>query len=172
MKFMVHCLSGVVCGFLRGQATPCSHALCCFYITRLLKSEIVLRHLLQIYVLGLQHYTTLFVFWNATPRCHKTKILYFSKIISKSSILNFVSKLIFYFHACDQNCAHFSSFSSTTLCEFWLAQLFLSIVSFPASFVSNWSPPSSSNHSSHRLPILLLALPSVLLLTVCICIWS
>ena len=37
-----------------------------------------------------------------------------------------------------------SSFISTTLCEFWLAQLFLSIVSSPASFVSNWSPPASS----------------------------
>jgi len=54
-----------------------------------------------------------------------------------------------------------SSFSSTTLCEFWLAQLFLSIVSSPVSFVSNWSPPSSTNHSSHRPPILLLAFPSV-----------
>ena len=66
----------------------------------------------------------------------------------------------------------FSFFSSTTLCEFWLAQLFLSIASSPASFVSNCSPPSSSNHSSHRLPILLLAFPSVLLHAVSICIRS
>ena len=64
------------------------------------------------------------------------------------------------------------SFSSTTLCEFWLAKLFLSIASSPASFVSNWSLPSSSNHSSHRLPVLLLAFLSVLLRTVSICIWS
>jgi len=34
-----------------------------------------------------------------------------------------------------------SSFSCTSLCEFWLAQLFPSIASSPASFVSNWSPP-------------------------------
>ena len=54
-------------------------------------------------------------------------------------------------------CSSSSSFSSTTLCEFWLAQLFLSIASSPVSFVSNCSLPSSSNHSSHRLPILLLA---------------
>jgi len=65
-----------------------------------------------------------------------------------------------------------SSFSSTTLCEFWLVHLFLSIAYSPASFFSNWSPPSASNHSSHRLPILLLALPSVLLHTFSICIWS
>ena len=63
-------------------------------------------------------------------------------------------------------------FSSTNLCEFWLAQLFLSISSSPASFVSNYSLPPTSNHSSHRLPILLLAFPSVLLHTVSICIWS
>jgi len=60
----------------------------------------------------------------------------------------------------------FFFFSSTTLCEFWLTQLFLSIVSPPASFVSNCSLPSSSSHSSHRLPILLSAFPSVLLRTV------
>ena len=66
----------------------------------------------------------------------------------------------------------FFFFISTTLCEFWLAQLFLYISSSPASFVSNCSPPSSSNHSSHRPPILLLACPSVLLHTVSICIWS
>ena len=65
-----------------------------------------------------------------------------------------------------------SSFSSTALCDFWLAQLFLSVASSPASFVSNWSLPSSSSHSSHRLPILLLAFPSVLLHTVSIYIWS
>ena len=59
----------------------------------------------------------------------------------------------------------FSFFSSTTLREFWLAQLFLSISSSPASFVSNYSLPSSSSHSSHRLPILLLAFPSVLMHT-------
>ena len=63
-------------------------------------------------------------------------------------------------------------FSSTTLCEFWLAELFLSISSSPASFVSNYSFPSSSSHSSHRPPVLLLAFPSVLLHTVSICIWS
>ena len=65
-----------------------------------------------------------------------------------------------------------SSFSSTTLCKFWLAQLFLSTVSSPASFVSNYPLPSSWSHSSHRPPILLLAFPSVLLHTVSICIWS
>ena len=66
----------------------------------------------------------------------------------------------------------FIFFSSTTLCEFCLAQIFLSISSSPVSFVSNCSLPSSSNHSSHRPPILLLAFPSVLLHTVSICIWS
>ena len=65
----------------------------------------------------------------------------------------------------------FFLFSSRTLHEFWLAQLFLSNSSSPASFVSNYSLPSSSSHSSHRLPILLLAFPSVLLHTVSICIW-
>jgi len=66
----------------------------------------------------------------------------------------------------------FFFFSSTTLYEFWLAQLFLSISSSPASFVSNYSLPSSSCHSSHRPPILLLTFPSFLLHTVSICIWS
>ena len=66
----------------------------------------------------------------------------------------------------------FFFFSSTTLCEFWLAQLFLSISSSPASFISNCSLPSSLSHSSHCLPILLLAFPSVLLHTASICIWS
>ena len=63
-------------------------------------------------------------------------------------------------------------FSSTILCVFWLAQLFISISSSPASFLSNYSLQSSSSHSSHRPPILLLAFPSVLLHTVYICIWS
>jgi len=63
-------------------------------------------------------------------------------------------------------------FSSTILCVFWLAQLFISISSSPASFLSNYSLQSSSSHSSHRPPILLLAFPSVLLHTVSICIWS
>jgi len=36
--------------------------------------------------------------------------------------------------------------SSTTLCEFWFAQLFLSMVSFPVPSVSNYLLPSSSNH--------------------------
>jgi len=75
-------------------------------------------------------------------------------------------------NGCCYTSSFLSSFNPTTLCEFWLAQLFLSIVSSPASFVSNWSPLSSSNHSSHRLPILLLAFPSVLLHTVSICIRS
>ena len=66
----------------------------------------------------------------------------------------------------------FFFFSSTNLYEFWLAQLFLSISSSPASFVSNYSLPSSSSHSSHHPPNLLLAFPSVLLHTVSICIWS
>ena len=69
-------------------------------------------------------------------------------------------------------CILFFFFSSTTLCEFWLAQLFLSISSSAVSFVSNYSLPSSSSHSSHRVPILLLAFPSVLLHTFSICIWS
>ena len=60
----------------------------------------------------------------------------------------------------------FFFFSSTTLYEFWLAQLFLSISSSPASFVSNYSLSSSSSHSSRHPPILLLAFPSVLLHTV------
>ena len=67
-------------------------------------------------------------------------------------------------------CGSFAQFffflSCTTLCEFWLAQLFLFICSSPASFVSNYSLPSSSSHSSHRPPILLLAFLSVLLHTV------
>jgi len=78
----------------------------------------------------------------------------------------------FLFYGSEYCTCWYSSFSSTTLCEFWLAELFLSIASSPASFVSNWSLPSSSNHSSHCLPISLLAFPSVLLHTVSICIWS
>ena len=56
--------------------------------------------------------------------------------------------------------------------SFGLLNYLLPIAPSPASFVSNWSPPSSSNHSSRRPPILLLAFPSVLLHTVSICIWS
>ena len=76
-----------------------------------------------------------------------------------------------------------SSFSSTTLCEFWLVQLFLSLLpllhpllpivhSHLPQIIPHIVFPSSSNHSSHRLPILLLPFPSVLLHTVSICIWS
>ena len=56
--------------------------------------------------------------------------------------------------------------------EFWLAQLFISIASSPVSLFPIFHPQSSSNHSSHRLPILLLVFLSVLLHTVSICIWS
>ena len=38
--------------------------------------------------------------------------------------------------------------SSRTPCEFWLPQLFLSMISFPVPYVSNYLFPSSSN----RLP--------------------
>ena len=47
--------------------------------------------------------------------------------------------------------------SSTTLCEFWLAQLFLSMISFPALSVSNYLLPFSSNRLSRHHPILILA---------------
>jgi hypothetical protein len=60
----------------------------------------------------------------------------------------------------------FFFFSSTTLYEFWLAQLFLSIVSSLAPSVSSSSLPSFSGHFSRRLPILFLAFLSVLLSTV------
>ena len=56
-----------------------------------------------------------------------------------------------------------SSLSSTTLCEFWLAQLFLSVASSPVSFVSNWSlhlPQvilTSSSHLTLGLPFSLVA---------------
>ena len=39
------------------------------------------------------------------------------------------------------------------LCEFWLAQLFLSIVSFPVPSVSNYLLPSSSNRLSRHLNV-------------------
>ena len=59
--------------------------------------------------------------------------------------------------------------SSTTLSEFWLAQLLLSMVSFPVPSVSNYLLPSSSNHlSRHHHPILILAFLSVLLRVVSI----
>ena len=58
--------------------------------------------------------------------------------------------------------------SSTTLCEFWLAQLFLSMVSFPVPSVSNYLLPSSSDRLSCRHPILILAFLSVLLRVVSI----
>jgi hypothetical protein len=59
-------------------------------------------------------------------------------------------------------------FSSTTLYEFRIAQLFLSIVSSLAPSVSSSSLPSFSGHFSCRLPILILAFLSVLLRTVSI----
>jgi hypothetical protein len=46
----------------------------------------------------------------------------------------------------------FFFFSSTTLYEFWLAELFLSIVSSLAPSVSSSSLPSFSGHFSRRLP--------------------
>jgi len=49
--------------------------------------------------------------------------------------------------------------SSTTLCEFWLAQLFLSMVSFPVPSVSNYLLPSSSNSSLTSSSHLNLRLP-------------
>jgi hypothetical protein len=61
---------------------------------------------------------------------------------------------------------YFFFFSSTTLYEFWLAQLFSSIVSSLAPSVSSSSLPSFSGHFSRRLPILILAFLSVLLRTV------
>jgi hypothetical protein len=48
--------------------------------------------------------------------------------------------------------ARSSFFSSTTPCEFWLAQLFLSVSSSLAPSVSNSSLPSSSDHFSRHLP--------------------
>ena len=57
---------------------------------------------------------------------------------------------------------------STSLCEFWVAQLFLSMVSFPVPSVSNYLLPSSSNHLSRHHPILILAFLSVLLRVVSI----
>jgi hypothetical protein len=65
----------------------------------------------------------------------------------------------------------FFFFSSTTLYEFWLAQLFPSIVSSLAPSVSSSSLPSFSGHFSRHLPILILAFLSVLLRTVSIYIW-
>jgi hypothetical protein len=63
---------------------------------------------------------------------------------------------------------NFFFFSSTTLYEFWLAQLFLSIVSSLAPSVSSSSLPSFTGHFSRRLPILILAFLLVLLRTVSI----
>jgi len=58
--------------------------------------------------------------------------------------------------------------SSTTLCEFWLAQLFLSMVSFPVPSVSNYLLQFSSNRLSRHHSILILAFLSVLLRVVSI----
>ena len=66
----------------------------------------------------------------------------------------------------------FFFFSSTTLYEFWLAQLFRSIASSLVLSVSSSSLPSFSDHFSRRLPILILAFLSVLLRMVSIYIWS
>ena len=59
----------------------------------------------------------------------------------------------------------FFFFSCTTVYEFWLAQLFLSISSSPASFVSNYSLPhiflksflTSSSHLTLGIPFGLVA---------------
>jgi len=51
--------------------------------------------------------------------------------------------------------------SSTTLCKFWLAQIFLFMVFFPVPSVSNYLLPSSSNRLSRHHPILILAFLSV-----------
>jgi hypothetical protein len=55
-----------------------------------------------------------------------------------------------------QNVNFFFFFTSTTLYEFWLAQLFLSVVSSLAPSVSNTSLPSFSGHFSLRLPTYIL----------------
>jgi hypothetical protein len=62
-------------------------------------------------------------------------------------------------------------FSSTTLYEFWLAQLFLYIVSSLAPSASNSSLPTSTGHFSRHLPVLIFAFLSVLLRMVSINIW-
>jgi hypothetical protein len=67
---------------------------------------------------------------------------------------------------------NFIFFSSTNLYEFWLAQLFLFIVSSLAPYVSSSSLPSFSGHFSRHLPILILTLVSVLLLMVSIYIYT
>ena len=72
----------------------------------------------------------------------------FSKI-SRRSIL---SRAFFFFFF----------LSSITLCEFWLVQLFLSMVSFPVPSVSNYLLPSSSNrlsrHKTFHVPIYMFSL--------------
>jgi len=62
-----------------------------------------------------------------------------------------------------QTLPFFFFLSSTTLCEFRLAQLFLSMISLPVPSVSNYLLPSSSNRLSRHHPILILAFLSVLL---------
>ena len=76
--------------------------------------------------------------WSAILR----NISFFPK--SRPEIVFFFSFFFFFFFF----------LSSTTLCEFWLAQLFLSMVSFPVPSVSNYLLPSSSNHLSRHHPIL------------------
>ena len=67
-----------------------------------------------------------------------------------------------------ENEIFFFFLSSTILCEFWLAQLFLFVVSFPVPSVSNYLFPTSSNHLSRHHPVLILAFLSVLLRVVSI----
>ena len=82
------------------------------------------------------------------------RFLVWAKTLKSVSVTHFeIQCYIFYIKVLSSS----SFFSSATLCEFWLAQLFLSIASSPASFVSICSLPSSSNHSSRRLPTLLSA---------------
>jgi hypothetical protein len=68
-------------------------------------------------------------------------ILYVSRIRVNIMLPSFFSFFFFFF-------------ISTTLYEFWLAQLFSSNVSSLARSVSNSSLPSFSGHFSRRLPIL------------------
>ena len=66
-----------------------------------------------------------------------------------------------YLHRVSISLKSFFFFSSTTLYEFWFAQLFLSIVSSPAPSVFNFSLPYFPDRSSHHPPILILASLSV-----------
>ena len=113
------------------------------------------------------------IFWARSQNCDKWLLFFFSFAVWLAvhlsifiSVINQIDAHIFLFSNKSISClymfrAHvlifFFFFSSTSLYDFWLAQLFSSIASSFALSVSTSSLPSFSDHFSRRFPILILA---------------